>query len=561
MQNGIKAVETALFGNSIKQLEEARTICSAALKTNPNDVLHLSAMGIIDYRTGHPVQASKWFEKALVIQPNSAKLHYDYAKALVQQKRYNEALLAFKQCIQIKPDFAEAHYRIGNIYLKSGDNNQAGKAFCNALSIKPNFTEALENLGLALINKGDLAEAQNFYPQVLATNRNNPRIVNDYGMLLYYQGEFKDSIHMFERALSLKPDYLDALSNIGVALRSSGQLQKAISILEQVIARKRHEHEADYHKNLGMMLLADGQFKRGWREFEWRLKLPQMAAHLQQGMVKPRWNGEVIKDAILLIRAEQGLGDTLQFCRYALCVAALGLRVIMEVQPGLARLIQSLKGIEQVITVGDDLPDHDFYCSMMSLPKIFNTSMKTIPSNIPYLSVTDEILEYWQKRLPDDSSRFLKVGMVWAGNPRLHSTALAAADRRRSISPELLVPLKDIDGIQFYSLQKDGSPPPKDLNMITLIDDCHDFADTAALAANLDLIISVDTSVVHLAGALGKPVWVLNRFDSCWRWMYNRDDSPWYPTLRLFRQTTSGDWKNVVLRIKDALKQRVSSRK
>lgn len=560
MQTGLKALETALFGNSIKQLEEARTICFAALKTNPNDVLHLNAMGIIDYRTGHPVQASEWFEKALVIQPNSAKLHYDYAKALVQQKRYNEALLAFKQCIQIKPDFAEAHYRIGNIYLKCGDNNQAVKAFRNALALKPDLSEALIYLGIALINKGDFAEAQTFYTQIHAANQNNPRIVNDYGMLLYYQGKFKNSIHMFERALSLKPDYVDALSNIGVALRSFGQLKKAISILEQVIAMKKHEHEADYHKNLGMTLLADGQLKRGWREFEWRLKLPQMA-HLQQGMTKPRWNGEVIKDAILLIRAEQGLGDTLQFCRYASRVAALGLRVIMEVQPGLPRLIRSLKGIEQVITVGDDLPDHDFYCPMMSLPKIFDTSIKTIPANIPYLSVTDEILAYWQKRLPDDSSRLLKVGMVWAGNPRLHSTALAAADRRRSISPELLVSLKDIDGIQFYSLQKEGPPPPKDLNMITLIDDCHDFADTAALAANLDLIISVDTSVVHLAGALGKPVWVLNRFDSCWRWMYNRDDSPWYPTLRLFRQTTPGDWKNVVSRIKDALKQRMSSRK
>lgn len=551
-----ESLEIALFGNNIKQLDEVKKMCSVALNANPNDVFYLRLLGIIEYRTGHTALALEWFEKALYLQPNSARLYYDYAKALTKQNRHRKALLALKRCIQLNPQFAEAYYRMGNIYLKCGDHGQAVKAFQRALCLKSDFPEALNNLGIALINKGDLTEAKNFYVQALADYPNNPKIVNNYGMLLFYQGTFEDSIHLFERALSLKPDYLEALNNIGVALRASGQLKKAISILEQVAAREGLK--ADFHKNLGMALLAAGHFKRGWHEFEWRLKLPQLA-HLHRGTTKPLWNGEIIKDAILLIRAEQGLGDTLQFCRYVPRAAALGLRVILEVQPGLARLLWSLKGVEKVITVGEPLPAHDFYCPMMSLPRVFNTSLKTIPAETPYISVDEKILAYWRERLPDNSSRFLKVGLVWAGNPRLHLTALAAADHRRSISPHLLVPFGDIDGVQLYSLQKGGPLPPKELNMITLIDDCRDFADTAGLVVNLDLVISVDTSVVHLAGALGKPVWVLNRSDSCWRWLQTRDDSPWYPHLHLFRQTTPGDWESVVLRIKDALKQRVSS--
>lgn len=551
-------LETALLGTSVKQLKEARKMCFTTLQSNPKDVLHLILIGIIDYRLGHAAQASEWFEKALVLNPNSARLYYDYGKALNQQGKQHEAFLAFQHCIEIKPDFAEAHYRIGSIFLTCGDNTQAIQAFSRALSLKPKYTEALNSLGVALIRQGDLTAAAHCYAQALALDPADPKTVNNYGMLLYYQGDFNESIRLFERALSLKPNYPEAINNIGVALRSTGQLKKALPFLERSIPLDRNN--ADFHKNLAIALLSDGQLKRGWREFEWRLQTPQMA-HLHRGTDKPLWNGEIVKDAVLLIRAEQGLGDTLQFCRYAPRAASLGLRVIIEVQPGLARLIGSLPGIEQIITVGEPLPKHDFYCPMMSLPNAFHTSLTTIPAEIPYLSVSDAAVTYWQNRLPTGSNHFFKVGLVWSGNPRLYSTALATANQRRSIAPDLLLPLKEVAGVQFYSLQKGGPLPPQELDLITLIDEYQDFADTAGLAANLDLIISVDTSVVHMAGALGIPVWVLNRVDSCWRWLQHRDDSPWYPTLRLFHQTTPGNWKDVVLRIKQALEQQVNHKK
>ncbi|MEN6621037.1 MAG: glycosyltransferase family 9 protein, partial [Smithella sp.] len=295
----------------------------------------------------------------------------------------------------------------------------------------------------------------------------------------------------------------------------------------------------------------------GWRQYEWRWQ----ATHLKRyDTPKPLWQGEAAVGRILLIQSEQGFGDTLQFCRYASLAAAKGLRVVLEVQPALVRLMKSLSGIERVIPMGQPLPDFDFYCPTMSLPTAFNTRVETIPSDVPYLFAAPEAVNSWKNRLPESSKKMLKVGLVWAGSSRTNSIELVSVDHRRSINPELLAPLMDVDGIQFFSLQKLGPSAPKEFGLVDMTAECRDFADTAALIANLDLVISVDTAVAHLAGALGKPVWILNRFDSCWRWMETREDSPWYPTLRLFRQPYPGDWSSVVLRVRHELKKLSASK-
>jgi hypothetical protein len=244
----------------------------------------------------------------------------------------------------------------------------------------------------------------------------------------------------------------------------------------------------------------------------------------------------------------------LQFCRYVPLVKECGFLIVIEVTPPLKRIIRSLDGVEKVVATGDILPPFDLHCPMMNLPLIFHTSLDTIPDELPYLSPDPPDLIKWRDRVAALADNALKVGLVRAGSSHNNSPEILAADRKRSIAPEILTPLKDVPDVQFFSLQKDGSQAPDSLHLIDWMADCHDFADTAALIMNLDLVISVDTAVAHLAGALGKPVWLLNRFDSCWRWLIERDDSPWYPgTFRLFNQKEMGNWDEVVMRVCAAL--------
>jgi hypothetical protein len=262
-----------------------------------------------------------------------------------------------------------------------------------------------------------------------------------------------------------------------------------------------------------MALLARGDLTAGWEEYEWRWKTPQMISE-RRHLAQPQWQGESGNGQTLLIHAEQGFGDTLQFCRYASLAAARGLRVIMEVQAPLVRLLRSLPGVEMVIGRGEELPSFDLQSPLLSLPRALRTTVETIPGATPYLHVDPAAVADWSARINTITSQSPRIGLVWAGNPRNHSPTLAAIDRRRSMAPERLTPLFELPSLQFFNLQKDGPAAPKAFSLIDLMSEIDDFADTAALISNLDLVISVDTAVAHLAAALGKPVWMLNRFDS-----------------------------------------------
>ena len=586
-----ESVEQALADNSPDQLKKIREKCRMILKNKPRNTGFLHLMGIIEFQLGHVDRSSKWIEKVLDIVPNSAELHCVYAKMLASQKKYAEAVIAYKRSIMLKPDYLTAYYGLGVVFHESGDDLNAVKAYNDALKIDPNCAEVLNGLGLILKNSGSIAESINCYAQAIAAKPdypmplNNlgvvwfslgsidaaamlfcralalkpdyPDALNNLGLIDYHKGAFEDSIAQFRKALTLQPEYPAALNNLGNALKDTGKLPEAITAYKQAIAL---ENDCpDYYNNLAMALLAAGRFDEGWPLYEWRWKSTQLAG-ARQDSKKPLWTGEAAKGGVLLIRAEQGFGDTLQLCRYAPLAAARGLRVALEVQPALAGLMKSLPGVERVIAQGAALPDFDFCCPMMSLPAAFSTKLESIPNSVPYLAAPCEKIETWRNRLGEDVDKKLKVGLAWAGSRRLQSPDLAAVDRRRSINPDVLAPLMDVDGVRFYSLQKGGPVAPTEFGLTDLMDACDDFLDTAALIANLDLVISVDTAVVHLAGALGKPVWVLNRFDGCWRWLQDREDSPWYPTLRLFRQPNPGNWTSVVARIKNELIQLLTSR-
>jgi len=337
-------------------------------------------------------------------------------------------------------------------------------------------------------------------------------------------------------------------NNRAVALDDLRRLPEALASYDQALALA--PERGDIQHNQAMCRLALGDYAAGWTQYEWRWRTQQMAGRRE--LIAPLWLGhEPLAGRTILLHAEQGLGDTLQFCRYAADVAALGAEVILEVQPGLERLLERLAGVDRVVVRGQPLPVHDFQTPLMSLPLALGVDVGT--PRPAYLTADPDEAADWAQRLAPG----LRVGLCWAGGIRPDRPVANRIDARRSLSLEALRPLA-VAGVSFYSLQK--GPPAAQLaeakardwggpEIVDLTDELQDFADTAALVANLDLVITCDTAVAHLAGGMGKPVWILNRYDACWRWLVGRDDSPWYPSARLFTQNTPGDWDAVVQRV------------
>ena len=430
--------------------------------------------------------------------------------------------------LDLEGAFAEA-----SALFKAGRLAEAEALCRQVLAADPRHAEALLLLGMVARACGHQEDGITIIRHALALNPASAKAQNGLGIALHESGALDDAILQYRRALDLAPDYPEAKSNLGAALQERGDFDEAIRCLTEAVALKPDSAEA--HTNLATTLLAAGDFAAGWAEYEWRWGTPSMVKG-RRDFTQPQWRGEPASGRTLLIHAEQGLGDSLQFCRYAPLAAERGVRVILEVQAPLVRLLGQLPGIERVIARGDPLPPFDLHCPLLSLPLAFATRLESIPAAPSYLAADPAPL----------AGANPKIGLTWAGNPRLHSAALAAIDRRRSIAPELLAPLVAQPGWDFVSLQKGGPAAPAEFRLIDVMAEMTDFADTAALIAGLDLVISVDTAIVHLAAALGKPVWVLNRFDSCWRWLRHRADSPWYPSLRLFTQPKPGDWASVI---------------
>jgi len=379
--------------------------------------------------------------------------------------------------------------------------DEAEQAARRAVAIQPDFPEARAALGAILADAGTLDSAERDLRQ----------------------------------AIALRPDYAEAYDDLGTVLKEQGQVGGAIAAFRQAVQLK--PDLANAHTNLAMALLAQGAFEEGWREYEWRWRAPRMAP-ASRGFTQPQWRGEPGEGRSLLLWAEQGYGDTIQFCRYAALARARGFRVILEVQSPLVRLLKRLEGADAVVVQGATLPAFDLHCPLLSLPLAFGARLETIPGSAPYLAADPVDTGRWAKRLGDRKG--LKVGIAWSGNPN------TTAHARRSLPLDQLARLTETAGVRFVSLQKDDGEQLRGLPILDLMGEAASFADTAALIANLDLIISVDTAVAHLAGAMGKPVWLLDRFDPDWRWLLGRGDSPWYPSLTIYRQPAPGDWGAVV---------------
>ena len=457
--------------------------------------------------------------------------------------RLKDAEQRYRQVLSADPRQPDALHMLGVLAYQTGQNTAAVELIRQAIRLNGNTASYHSNLGLALKDLGRLDEAADSFRKAIALTPDAPEPHNNLGIIFTSLALWEEALACSRKALALKPDFPDAHANIGNVLRQKRQLEAAIASYHTAIKMKPEFPEA--HNSLAHALLQTGRFQDGWMEYEWRWQTRSMLAG-RRNFTQPIWRGEAAAGRILLIHAEQGFGDTLQFCRLAKFVEKRGLRVILEVQKPLVRLLRDLPGVENVIGRGEELPPFDLHSPLLSLPHALGITVETIPSETPYLRANQVTVKAWSRRLDAIANPGPRIGLAWAGS---HTTANATIDQRRSIAPERLAPLLQTPDCKFFSLQKDGPPAPADFPLINVMDEMTDFADTAALIANLDLIISVDTAVTHLAGALGKSVWMLNRFDSCWRWLAGRRDSPWYPKLRIYPQPTPGDWETALAEV------------
>lgn len=457
--------------------------------------------------------------------------------------RLAEAAAAYGDCLRLNPALAEAWCNLGTVLQGRNRPDPAAACLARALALLPQAAVAYANLGSAERARGRPEAAAAALRRSLIVDPDYAKAAAGLGLALQDGDRLADAARCFRRAVVLAPGFGQAHNSLGTLQFRRRALGEAAACFRRAITVD--PRQAGAHINLGAALLARGDLAQGFREQEWRWLIPEMKGG-PGGCGAPRWRGEAGQGRSLLITAEQGLGDSLQFCRFAPAAAARGWRVVVAVQPPLVRLLRTLPGVAEVIAWSDRGPPCDAHCPMMSLPLALDARLDSLPS-APYLR-TDAAP--WRRRLAR-AGRPL-IGLVWAGAARPDPLG-KAVDRRRSMPPQELAPLFAIPDLTFVSLQKGGPPAPEHFPLLDHMAEMEDFADSAALVGALDLVISVDTSMVHLAGALGRPVWLLDRFDACWRWLDRRDDSPWYPTLRIFRQTAPGDWAGVIARVAAAL--------
>jgi len=530
------------LGNVLREqgrIEEAIAHYQQALRLKPDYSDAHNNLGVIRQQQGQWDAAVAHYQQALRLRPNDPKTHNNLGIVRREQKKPEEAIAHYRQALQINPDYPEAHSNLAVVLQEQKKYDEAITHYERALALNPDYPEAHNNLGTALREQKKLDEAIAHYQRALQIKPDYPDAYNNLGLALHEQDRYDEAMAHYQKALELKPDYAEAYYNLGNTYHALGQLQAAISQHERAIRLKGDFALA--HWNLSLALLLSGDLVQGWKKYEWRWEACEQEKRV---FPCPAWKGDALVNGTVMLYAEQGVGDTLQFVRYAPLVAERCRRVIIECQPSLRRLFRCFEGIAEVVDSSDEARHFDHHAALLSLPGIFGTTLDRIPASIPYIRVDPDLTASWRARIGDTGGK-LKVGLAWAGNPHHNN------DRNRSCPLSVFAPLAGVSHAIFFSLQKgdiaqQARTPPPGMSLADCTDEISDYADTAALMQNLDLVISVDTSVAHLAGALGRPVWSLLPFAPDWRWFLHRSDSPWYPTMRLFRQARPGDWTGVM---------------
>ncbi len=499
------------------------------------------------HRAGRFSQAEHVYRHILKARPDHVAARNNLGVALKSQGRLDDAIACYRGAIEIDPDYTDAHCNLGNALYEQERLDEAAACFRRAIEIDPECAKAHDSLGGVLDKQGRPDEAIACFRRGLELHPDHADANNNLGVKQMEQGRAEAAIASYRRALEIDPDYADAHNNLGNALKTMGKLDEAMARYRRAIEIR--PDYGDAHFNYALVLLSAGDLARGWPEHEWRWKRTSVTTHARN-FRQPLWDGSRLDGRTILLHAEQGLGDTIQFIRYAAMVADCGGRVAVECHPLVIRLLGGVSGIDELIRQGHQLPPFDVHAPLLSLPMIFGTRLETIPGDVGYIRADGRRVEAWKDRLSGFAGR--KVGLCWQGNPEF------PGDRWRSIPLKYFAVLLDDPSSTFINLHKGAGEGQ--IGECGLTDRIVNYSaavtslvDTAAIMENLDLVITSDTSVAHLAGAMGKPVWILLQSMPDWRWLLEREDSPWYPTMRLFRQGTLGDWEGVLTRVKRAL--------
>ena len=575
-----------------EDFENGRSFLEKALGTLPNHAEAHFNLGVVFEKLVDTQGALKHYSKAIKIKPKFIEAIYNRAALHASLGLWADSLSDLDLLLNLDPSLAVAqkskksilnrlsqsstnletpksknaigkeselfiHLHEGALkFLEDGKHQLALETFDKALLIYPQSPEALHNRGMALERLGKLKDALRNYELAIIGAPESAPTHNNMGNVLRELGQYEKSISCFEKAIAINPSYSVAYSNLGWTLYTIRQFQDAISAYKKSLSFNPNQTEALFNLSLSNLMLGD--LKNGWLGYEYRKLQP---FYVVRKFSKPSWTGsEPLANKSIFIYSEQGLGDTIQFCRYIELLAKEGAQVFFEPQPPLRNLLAKLNGVSKIVSPLINDSTCDYQCSLMSLPLAFNTTIDTIPNKIPYITAERSKIEFWIKKL--ESIKGPKVGLVWSGGFRPNQPDLWSVNDRRNISFAKISNL-NIQDIQFFSLQK-GERAELDLkntkdhfwksaNFWDFTSELNDFSDTAALIECLDLVISVDTSTAHLAAAIGKPTWILNRFDNCWRWLAEGKDSVWYPTVKLYRQKKMGGWGDLLHQVKEDL--------
>lgn len=592
-------------------LAEAESMCRQVVQQEPHQVKALFWLALIADQMGKTAESVDYYTTVLDVQPDLAEAHGNLGSVLLKQRRLEEAIAHHRQSVVLMPESAQAHYNLAVALSCDNKIEDAIEHYQKALSLMPDYVVAHHNLGIAFCQQKKFEAGIYHYKRVIELEPNHASAYFSLGEALYQQKKLEDAIAHYRQAIAIQPEDYVAHNSLGVALKQQAQFEQAIDHFQQAIALEPHYVEAyvnlaatmrelyrndeaiaycqaalrlaptnatvhnayacilysqekfeaaiasfeeslrhdpdcaEVHSNLGMVLLHSGNFQRGFAEYFWRLKVHPTRLRYEEAL----WNGADLHGKTILLTAEQGFGDQIQFARYATLLAKQGGEVVIGCPKQMVCLLATVPGVSRCVDSNKDSVETHFHAPLLELPRILGTTLDTIPATVPYVSPpTDSTIH-----LNTPPNTHLRVGMVWNPNPA------SPTFRKRSCPLSHLLDLLKISGIALYSLQKNVSDSDAELlqsyaSVQALGEYFTDFADTAAAIAQLDLVISIDTSVAHLAGALGKPTWLLLPKCPDWRWLIDRDDSPWYPTMRLFRQQQLGDWNDVFIRVAAALK-------
>jgi hypothetical protein len=559
------------------QSESIHYLKSAATE-NPTHVEVKFNLAVIFEKAGQLPLAIEQYEQTILIKPDFIEAYFNLVGIYLKQDKLNEALgliesilkhqPTFEQALKLKTEiihrvnllnsaqeFIRAHQK-GLAQLNAKEYLQAIESFTKALIFKPQSAEAHHNLGMTYEKLGQFENAEISYRNALKYKNDSAESYNNLGNTLRELSRNSEAIECFNTALEIKADYPEAMNNLGWTLYEENQFEQSIEQFNNAIAKAPEFSSARF--NLSMVNLMQGNFEKGWANYESRKLL---GTYKSQKVLAPDWTGtEDIRDKTILVYAEQGMGDTIQFSRYLKHLSQLGSRVIFLPQPALICILKSIIGVNQVLSPGDEIPPHDYSCLLMSLPYALRKHAQNIPFEKNYIFPNDEKVLFWKNKIANIKSP--RIGLVWSGGFRADQPELWGVNKRRNISFDVLSKINN-PKFNFFSLQK-GEPAESELlskkelywktdNLHNYTNELNDFGDTAGLIANLDLVITVDTSTAHLSAAMGKPTWILNRFNNCWRWLSYGTSSDWYPSVKLFRQKENGNWSYVIAEVSNQL--------